>query len=95
MWNFDEPMRADRSTTARDRNWLDVAALDAARERLEAGPGGDVDEGERLTRAGLCYVPGLKRTVSAWLRLSERVQQGELGGPEDGLLRLGRLDGAA
>jgi hypothetical protein len=60
------------------------SVLDAIREEIESGPGGDVDAGGRLTRAGQTYVPGLKRTVSVWLRLYERVQQGQLGGAEDG-----------
>jgi hypothetical protein len=59
-------------------------ALDAIRETIEQGSGGDLDSDGRLTRRGHLYVPGLKRTVSAWVRLHERVRRGDLGGPEDG-----------
>jgi hypothetical protein len=65
--------------------WLLPDWLDAERDRMEAGPGGDLDAGERLSRTGRTYVPGLKRTVSTWLRLYERVQRGELGGALDGV----------
>lgn len=64
--------------------WSQHAQLEAARAHMEVGPGGDVDLDGRLTRMGRGYVPGLKRTVSIWLRLYERVQHGELGGAHDG-----------
>ncbi|HEX9055995.1 MAG TPA: hypothetical protein VF818_00545 [Ktedonobacterales bacterium] len=60
--------------------------LNTVRERLEFGPGGDVEASGRLTRHHCIWVPGLKQTVSTWLRLYERVQRGELGGATDGLL---------
>jgi hypothetical protein len=69
---------------APETRWSQQADLDAARERVEAGPGGDVYADRRLVRTGRVYVPGLKRTVSIWLRLYEQVQRGELGGPHDG-----------
>lgn len=76
---------AETPEHARERApWLQADWLDAERERLEAGPGGDVDANERLTRTGQAYVPGLKRTISMWLRLYERVQCGEMGGVDDG-----------
>lgn len=71
------PVSGSREHTA--SGWMDTA-----RERLEAGPGGDADADGRVTRTGRAYVPGLKRTVSCWLRLYEQVQRGELGGPLDG-----------
>jgi hypothetical protein len=74
--------------------WLQADWLDAERALMEAGPGGDVDANERLARAGLSYVPGLKRTVSMWLRLYEWVQRGELGGPLDGQSHLFRQTNA-
>ncbi len=64
--------------------WLQADWLDAEREQMEMGPGGDVDANGRLSRTGRTYAPGLKRTVSIWLRLYERVQRGELGGRLDG-----------
>lgn len=64
--------------------WAHSNALDTIRESIEWGPGGDVDADGQLTRRRHPYVPGLKRTVSAWVRLHERVRLGELGGPDDG-----------
>lgn len=77
--------RAGMSPSQLQRSpWLRADWLDAEREQMELGPGGDVDANGRLTRTGRTYAPGLKRTVSIWLRLYERVQRGELGGRLDG-----------
>lgn len=63
---------------------LRYAQVEAAQANMEIEPGRDVDVDERLTRSGHGYVPGLKRTMSMWLRLFERVQRCELGGAYDG-----------
>jgi hypothetical protein len=57
--------------------------LEMARARLESGQGGDVETGGRVRGHGRGYVPSLKRTVSAWVRLRERVERGDLGGAYD------------
>ena len=93
MRDFSDSRR--QGTAARRRMperppWFEPDWLDAERERLEAGPGGDVDADQRLTRTGRIYVPSLMQTVSIWLRLYERVQRGELGGPLDGHVPGGR-----
>jgi hypothetical protein len=81
VWEATQPSASESDEPQSARQ----AQLDRLREAMERGPGGDVDVDGRVTRTGLCYVPGLKRTVSMWLRMRERYEQCELGGELDGL----------
>ncbi len=58
--------------------------LDAARDQIERGPGGDVDAEGQVTRRGIAWTPAHLSTIHAWQRLYERVQAGTLGGLQDG-----------
>ena len=63
---------------------LTSAQLDAARDRLERGPGGDVDVEGQMTRSGIVWTPAHLFTIHIWQRLYERVEADTLGGPQDG-----------
>ncbi|HEX8035790.1 MAG TPA: hypothetical protein VF510_18180 [Ktedonobacterales bacterium] len=60
------------------------AQLDPERDRIERGPGGDVDVDGEIARRGISWMPVHLSTICAWQRLYERVQANALGGPEDG-----------
>jgi hypothetical protein len=62
----------------------DKAELDRRRLELELSPAGDVTVAG-LGRHDLLALPGRMDVLSAWLRLRERVERNELGGPADGV----------
>ncbi len=66
-----------------------TAYLDAARDLLERGPGGDVDAEGQVTRRGIPWTPAHLSTIHAWQRMYEHVQAGTLGGVEDGCVEDG------
>jgi hypothetical protein len=82
---FADRWPSQRALRSVQRARWNAAELDAARERIEFGPGGDLDAAGRPPRHDTWYVPGLKHTLHVWLRLYERVQRGEVGGHQDGL----------
>jgi hypothetical protein len=61
----------------------DKSELDRRRLELELSAGGDVTTGW-LGHTYLVALPGRMEILSAWLRLRERVERGELGGNADG-----------
>jgi hypothetical protein len=68
---------------------LTAAVWEAREAEVEAGsrpqqqlPGGDIDADGRLWRTHP-HLPDRMDVLSAWLRLRERVQRGELGGADD------------
>ncbi|MGZ3582645.1 MAG: hypothetical protein ACXWQR_06510 [Ktedonobacterales bacterium] len=60
------------------------AQLNAERDRIERGPGGDMDADGEMARRGISWTPAHISTIRTWLRMYERVQADMLGGPWDG-----------
>jgi hypothetical protein len=60
----------------------DKSELDRRRLELELSPTGDVTT--RLGHNDPIALPGRMAVLSAWLRLRERVERREMGGPADG-----------
>lgn len=81
-----QPRRSGDAMTNADPAPLlpSMAYLDAARDQLERGPGGDVDAEGQVTRRGISWTPVHLSTIHTWQRLYEHVQAGMLGGIEDG-----------
>ncbi|HEY7832105.1 MAG TPA: hypothetical protein VIG30_00955 [Ktedonobacterales bacterium] len=57
--------------------------LDQRRLELELGDGGDITRGSGQRFASV-HIPQRMDLLSAWLRLRERIENGQLGGSEDG-----------
>jgi hypothetical protein len=81
----DRRLRLPRWLPAWVPSWTRSVDVNVVRASIESGPGGDLDADGGFARCGNGFVPGLKRTVSVWVRLHERVKRGDLGGADDGL----------